>query len=362
MRPPLRPACRYRMPTRYRCGGRRTKLSKRSAEKTLVDGIGRVEVERDMQTAGAPRGARSQRARRVAWTSLLLLFLCAAPVLAVVQSTGDGMGTITPPADDPGMGHVGITGNGLSGIYVGNRWMLTAAHVGEQSLTLGGVSYPAVPGSLIQLEHAPNVLSDIVLVRLATEPPLGPLVLASAPMAVTESVTMIGYAWDRSPGQICWNAGWVEINCTPVAAYRGFKGPGSYRTRWGRNLVETTSVDVPFGSWVTKAFEVQFDQAGVTYEAQGVPGDSGGAVFFKRNGQWELVGVMFAITIFDGQPHYTTAVFGQSTYAVDINWYRPQIEAIVNAPEIPLLPGPLVAVGAAALVVAARLALSRRAR
>jgi hypothetical protein len=327
----------------------------------MVDAIGRSEVERNMRSAGALRSARSERSRRAAWASALLLaLLCGVPAPAIVQSTGDGMGTLTPPADDPGMGHVGITGNGLSGVYIGNRWMLTAAHVGEQSLTLGGVNYPAIPGSLIQLEHAPGVLSDLVLVRLATEPPLGPLVLASTPMAVNDNPTMIGYAWDRSPGQVCWNAAWAEITCTPAATYRGFKSLGIFRQRWGRNLVKTTSVDVPFGSWVTKAFEVQFDQAGVTYEAQGVPGDSGGAVFFKHGGQWQLVGVMFAITIFDGQPHYSTAVFGQSTYSADVLWYRAQIEAIVDAPQIPLMPAPFYALCAAALAGVARRALSRQ--
>ena len=93
-----------------------------------------------------------------------------------------------------------------------------------------------------------------------------------------------------------------------------------------------------------------------------MPGDSGGAVFLKRGSQWELVGMMFAITIYDGQPYFTTAVFGQSTYLADIAWYKPQIESIIAAPEIPLLPAPLYALCAAALAVVAGAALKRRPR
>jgi hypothetical protein len=296
------------------------------------------------------------------WACALLWLLLGISAHAIVQSTGDGMGTITPPGDDPGFAHVGITGNGLSGVYVGNGWMLTAAHVGEQSLTLSGVNYPAVPGSMVQLEYAPGVLSDLVLVRLATEPPLPPLVLSGTSPAVGNNVTLIGYAWDRAPGQICWNASWAEIGCAPFAAHRGFKSAGPFRMRWGRNLVLTVGMEVDMGPWTTRGFDVVFDQSGVTYEAQGVPGDSGGAVFLKRGSQWELVGMMFAITIYEGQPYTTTAVFGQSTFLADIAWYKPQIESIIAAPEIPLLPAPLFALCAVALAGVARTALSRRAR
>lgn len=300
--------------------------------------------------------------KSAAWACALLLLLLAISAHAIVQSTGDGMGTITPPADDPGFGHVGTTGNGLTGVYIGNGWMLTAAHVGEQSLTLSGVTYPAVPGSMVQLEYSAGVFSDLVLVRLATEPPLPPLVLSGTSPALNNNVTMIGYAWDRTPGQICWNASYAEVGCGPFATFRGFKAAGPYRMRWGRNLVETVGMDVAMGPWTTRGFEVVFDQSGVTYEAQGVPGDSGGAVFLKRGSQWELIGVMFAITIFDGQPYTTTAIFGQSTYVADIAWYRSQIESIIAAPEIPLLPAPFYALCAAALAGVGGAALTRRAR
>jgi hypothetical protein len=130
--------------------------------------------------------------------------------------------------------------------------------------------------------------------------------------------------------------------------------------RWGRNLVKTTGVDVIMTPLKTRGFEVQFDLSGVSYEAQGVPGDSGGAVFLKRGNQWELVGVMFAISIHDGQPYFTTAMFGQSTYMVDVAWYRAQIDAIVNAPAIPMVPGLLLAFCAVALAAVARASLRLR--
>jgi hypothetical protein len=200
------------------------------------------------------------------------------------------------------------------------------------------------------------------MVRLASEPPLPPLVLASTRPDLGNNVVMIGRAFQRSSGQICWNTSWAEVSCNPFAAFRGFKSVGPHEMRWGRNLVEVVDGDIVATGWTTRYFQVDFDQSGVTYEAQGVPGDSGGAVFLKRGSQWELVGVMFVITIYDQQPYFSTAAFGQSTFAADIAWYRSQIDAILAAPEIPALPWPLLLAAGAALAGCARIAGLRRAR
>ena len=42
---------------------------------------------------------------------------------------GDGTGNVTAPPDDPGWDHLGTKG-GTTVVYVGNRWVLTAHHVG----------------------------------------------------------------------------------------------------------------------------------------------------------------------------------------------------------------------------------------
>jgi len=82
----------------------------------------------------------------------------------------------------------------------------------------------------------------------------------------------------------------------------------------------------------------------------------------KRGAQWQLVGVMFAVTIYTGQDYNSTAVFGQSTYVVDLSYYRPQIDAIVDAPQIPALPGTAAALAALLLAATGGAALSLRTR
>lgn len=280
----------------------------------------------------------------------------------MVHTTGAGTGNTTPPTDDPGFNNVGVTGNGLTGIYLGKQWYLTAYHVGEQSITLNGISYPALPGSLVHLEHTPGVFADLALVHITGKPALPDLVLASTPPAVSDTLTMIGNGWNREASQFCWNASWVEISCAGSPTFRGYKRMGSNRTkRWGKNVVTQVGVDSAMSGMVTRAFQTEFDQSGITNEAQGVSGDSGGGVFIKRSGQWELVGVMFTILVFDGQPWESTAVFGTATLSVDVAHYRSQILAIMNPPpQIPALPLPALWLGAAALLGCARVALAKK--
>jgi hypothetical protein len=279
---------------------------------------------------------RTGRALRAAL--VLAFFFSGLPAQAIVENVDDGMGTTSPPPDDPGFDHVGVTANGLSAVYIGNGWVLSAAHVNQNPVTLGGVTYPDLPNSMVQLQKPGIAFSDFILFRLATSPPLAPLALASAPPSLGDTVTMIGYGWDRAPTMVCWNGSWAEVGCNPLATYRGYKSGGPFRMRWGRNQVNSVGLDIRYGSWITRAFAVHFDQSGVPYEAQAVPGDSGGAVFLKRDGQWQLAGVMFTISVFDGQNYYSTAVFGQSTYVSDLSYYRPEIEMLVGAPQVPALP------------------------
>ena len=74
------------------------------------------------------------------------------PARAVIIDSGDGTGNTSAPADDPGWAHVGNRG-GLTAIYLGNGWVLTANHVGIGDVTFDGILYPAVADSYIRLEN-----------------------------------------------------------------------------------------------------------------------------------------------------------------------------------------------------------------
>ena len=102
--------------------------------------------------------------------------------------------------------------------------------------------------------------------------------------------------------------------------------------RWGTNVVESIEPDVDSGTWVTDSFATNFSRSGTVDECQGANGDSGGAVFIKNAGTWELAGVMHTIGVFPEQVDdlEETALYDNLTYAADLSKYRTQILDIIT--------------------------------
>ena len=287
--------------------------------------------------------------RRCVLAMLFALGWGATSASAVVHANGDGLGNTTAPPDDPGFAHVGHSPNGMSGVYVGNGWVLTAAHVGETSFTFAGRSYPPVVGSRVRLVKD-GVSADLAMLRLAGPPPALPeMTLATAPPAVDDPITMVGHGWSRAATPTCWEIGWVEVAC-PGGAYRGYHKGGDRVVRWGVNRVSTPGIDVATGGKLTRSLATLFDADGEPDEAQLVKGDSGGAAFLKRDGTWELVGIPFAASAFGAQPK-NTAVFGNTSYIADVHFYRDEIESLrLTSHHVPALPIPFGLVTAALLL------------
>jgi hypothetical protein len=76
-------------------------------------------------------------------------------------------------------------------------------------------------------------------------------------------------------------------------------------------------------------------------EAQAVANDSGGAVFYKRDGQWELIGIINGIRppqvpgtnpaqFYDQFPAGSPAIYGSQTFFADLTYYH---DAIMNIME-----------------------------
>ena len=83
------------------------------------------------------------------------------------------------------------------------------------------------------------------------------------------------------------------------------------------------------------AFATQFT-ANVANEGTGSWGDSGGGVFHKdSSGNWQLVGLMFAISPVPGEPLAASA-FGDITYMADLSVYRSEILSIIGADHAPV--------------------------
>ena len=79
----------------------------------------------------------------------------------------------SPPPKDPGWHNVGER-QGRSAVYLGDSWVITAAHVGVGPVTFQGVSFPPVPGSATTLKArgAPARRADLLLFRVDPAPKL----------------------------------------------------------------------------------------------------------------------------------------------------------------------------------------------
>lgn len=266
-----------------------------------------------------------QRAKRTAALAQLIVALAAwsAPAHAVVITTGDGTGNTSAPPDDPGFDHVGD--KGTTGVYLGDRWVLTANHANATDIDFGGTNYAAVAGTEVQLMTG-ALASDLLIYRVWPEPPLPGVTLADSTPLVGETVTMIGRGNNRSIDKTYWDGSWLEVIPPAAYMYEGWKQSPGRTIRWGTNEITLVGFDLTAAGTTSREFGVDFDD--FVDEGQAVQGDSGGAVFVKRAGQWQLLGIMNLVSSFVGQPT-KTEVFGNRTYSIDIPFYRDQILAVM---------------------------------
>jgi hypothetical protein len=254
--------------------------------------------------------------------ALLLPLAIAAAASGVIIDTGDGTGNVTAPAPDPGWGHVGIANaNGLSAVYLGNGWVLTANHVNAGDVWFGGVLYPWMPGTAVQLTNPDTSGADLLMFKIADPLPALPgLSIRATPPPLGTSLILIGYGRDRGAATT-WNPP------GPGPTYDGWYWAGTASKRWGTNFVEDIDVELYEPVFSTQLFGCEFDQSGgghSTHEAQGAVGDSGGAAFAWNGSSYELAGIMIGILSYSEQPA-NTALFTNATVTADLSVYRDEI-------------------------------------
>ena len=228
-------------------------------------------------------------------------------------ASGDGTGNTTPPADDPGFTHAGILSTN-SAVYLGDGWVLTANHVTTGPVTILGVTHQVVPGTAVQLTYTPGVPTDLKLFRLVSDPGLETLEIASSPPPVNGLVTLAGNGRDRGAA-------------TSWMGFSGWSWLPAKTLRWGINRVTQLNQVIVLGGSTVRAMSFDFDAGAPGDEAVGTNGDSGGPVFVGGAANGKLAGLIFAISSFTNQPG-STSLFGNSTLAADLSYYRSAILAV----------------------------------
>ena len=264
-------------------------------------------------------------------------------------ATGDGSGNTTAPEDDPGFANVGIRGP-ASAVYLGNRWAITAAHVRPGSVLLSGLEYAVLPAETVPVENPTDDLTpetDLLLLRLAEDPGLPHQRLPCEQRRLGSEVVMVGYGHDREPQTTYWNVDvgptasddvWTEVASASEGNRQGFKTQDSQTIRWGRGSIGVTDFVEPTDDGDVISFSSSFNRSlNVDDLSQAVRGDSGGAVFQKNLGVWELVGVIYAVSPLENQPLGTRgAVYGDSTLIVDLHQYKDFIREVAEFESAPV--------------------------
>lgn len=266
-----------------------------------------------------------------------LLAITTRRAAAVVIGDPDALAGTPTPA---GFSYVGQV-DGASGVYVGNGWVLTAAHVGfPTGFTLGGMSYGVTPGSDVELTNPNGTPTDLQLFHLTSSPAPTNLNIPANSPGVNILIYDIGFGAGRS-GDLT-NFG------TMSHPEWGFAETDPGTELWGTN--DTIAVDGngnpdSNGSAIAYiqvngdpgpiyAFFTQFYTGLADYnnggngtgEAQIGGDDSGGGVF-DSNGN--LIGIM------DGNASQIPgdAILGDASAYVDLAPYRQQIDDITGLPE-----------------------------
>jgi hypothetical protein len=162
-----------------------------------------------------------------------------------------------------------------TGVYLGNRYVLTAGHVGPlTSVKVGFVDY--------LLDSSPAVAigtADMKLVRLASDPGLSGVRLNTNPSGDAGNSYLVGYGVGRASSSL--------LGSSPVT----WGDSSTALKRWGTNLVDGAISGVQVGGYTSDLLRTQFNSNAGVNEAALTIYDSGSALFRQIGSEWYLVGL-----------------------------------------------------------------------
>jgi len=162
-----------------------------------------------------------------------------------------------------------------TGVYLGNRYVLTAGHVGPLTcVKVGFVDY--------LLDSSPAVAigtADMKLVRLASDPGLNGVRLNTNPTGDAGNSYLVGYGVGRASSSL--------LGSSPVT----WGDSSTAIKRWGTNLVDGAIAGVQVGGYTSDLLRTQFNSNAGVNEAALTIYDSGSALFRQIGSEWYLVGI-----------------------------------------------------------------------
>jgi hypothetical protein len=211
-------------------------------------------------------------------------------------------------------------------IYLGAGWALTAQHVGIGEIFLEGEVFAPIRRSRHTLLNVDGTPADAIVFQIYPNgdgdiPDLPILPLASVAPLPGEEVMLVGFG--RGRGKV------IEWQQDGVVRF-GFEWSEKGSKRWGTNRIKSNQAMLVQENLSTHALTFIFDRPhsenSTRHEAHAATGDSGGAVFVWRDGQWQLAGMMTSVSANTVVPrHKTTAAYDDITFAADISFYRDEI-------------------------------------
>lgn len=162
-----------------------------------------------------------------------------------------------------------------TGVYLGNRYVLTAGHVGPlTSVKVGFVDYFLDSSPAVAIGQA-----DMKLVRLASDPGLSGVRLNTNPSGDAGNSYLVGYGVGRSSSSL--------LSSSPVT----WGDSSTAIKRWGTNFVDGAIAGVQVAGYTSDLLRTQFNSNSGANEAALTIYDSGSALFRQIGSEWFLVGL-----------------------------------------------------------------------
>jgi len=201
------------------------------------------------------------------------------PVHAIVFfSQGNDANLISPGGGLPWDNVVQMqssTGPIGTGVYLGNRYVLTAGHVGPlTSVKVGFVDYLLDSSPAVAIGRA-----DMKLVRLASDPGMNGVRLNTNPFGDTGDSYLVGYGVGRASSSL--------LSSNPVT----WGDSSTAIKRWGTNIVDIARSGIQVGGYTSDLLRTEFNTDAGANEAALTIYDSGSALFRQIGSEWYLVGL-----------------------------------------------------------------------